>query len=55
MDIDWLDEGRKVSDEVMFHIRIMAVHAVRVLGLSPELIAKAPRPTILIVRVFTVG
>lgn len=41
MNVDWLDDGRKIPDEVMFHIRIMAVHAVRVLGLSPELIAKA--------------
>jgi transposase len=41
MNVDWLDDGRKVPDDVMFHIRILAVHAVRVLGLSPELIAKA--------------
>jgi hypothetical protein len=39
MNVDWLDDGRKVPDAVMFHIRIMAVYAVRVLGLSPELIA----------------
>ena len=41
MNVDWLNDGRKISDNVMFHIRIMAIHAVRVLGLSPELIAKA--------------
>jgi len=41
MDIDWLADGRKIPDDVMYHIRIMAVHAVRVLGLSPELIAVA--------------
>ena len=41
MNVDWLDDGRKVPDDVMFHIRIMAIHAVRVLGFSPELIAKA--------------
>lgn len=41
MNIDWLSDGRKIPDEVMCHIRIMAVHAVRVFNLSPELIAKA--------------
>lgn len=41
MNVDWLDDGRKVPDDVMYPMRIMAVHAVRVLGLSPELIAKA--------------
>lgn len=41
MTIDWLADGRKIPDEVMFYLRIMAVHAVRVLGLSPELIAQA--------------
>ncbi len=41
MNIDWLDDGRKIPDDVMFHIRIMAVHAVRVLDFSPELIATA--------------
>jgi len=41
MNTDWLDDGRKIPDDVMFYIRIMAVHAVRVLGLSPELVAKA--------------
>lgn len=41
MNTDWLNDGRKVPDNVMFHLRVMAVHAVRVLGFSPELIAKA--------------
>lgn len=41
MNVDWLADGRKIPDEVMYYIRIMAVHAVRVLGLSPELIATA--------------
>jgi transposase len=41
MNTDWLADGRKIPDEVMCHIRIMAVHAVRTLGLSPELIAGA--------------
>lgn len=46
MNIDWLDDGRKEPDEVMFPIWIMAVHAVRAVGL----IAKACH--FLIVRVF---
>jgi transposase len=41
MNTDWLADGRKIPDEVMFYTRIMAVHAVRVLGLSPELVSKA--------------
>lgn len=41
MNIDGLADGRKIPDEVMFYICIMAVHAVRVEGLSPELIATA--------------
>jgi len=53
MNIDWLDDGRKEPDEVMFPIWIMALHAVRVVGLSPGLIAKVCH--FLIVRVFTVG
>ena len=39
MDIDWINDGRKIPDEVMFYIRRMAVNAVRVLGESPELVA----------------
>lgn len=36
MNLDWLDDGRKIPDHVMLYIRVMAVHAVRVLGQSPE-------------------
>ncbi|MDO9048745.1 MAG: hypothetical protein Q7U66_13570 [Methylobacter sp.] len=50
MNIDWLADGRKIPDDVMYFIRRMAVNAIRVLGQSPEKIAK---PIILIVRVFT--
>lgn len=41
MDTDWLKDGRKIPDEVMWYIRVMAVHAVRVLDQSPERIAEA--------------
>lgn len=41
MNIDWLNDGRKIPDDAMLYIRVMAVHAVRVLGLSPEFVAKA--------------
>lgn len=41
MNTDWLTDGRKIPDDVMHHIRIMAVQAVRFFGLSPELVAKA--------------
>lgn len=40
MNIDWLTDGRKIPDDVMYYIRIMAVHAIRTQGLSPELVAK---------------
>ena len=40
MNMDWLEDGRKIPDEVMFFIRRMAVNAVRVLGKSPELVAE---------------
>lgn len=40
MNFDWLNDGRKIPDEVMFYIRVMAVHAVRVLGQSPEDVIK---------------
>jgi len=40
MNWDWLEDGRKIPDEVMLYIRAMAVYAVRVLGLSPETVAK---------------
>lgn len=41
MNTDWLKDGRKIPDSTMYYIRIMAVNAVRILGLSPETIAKA--------------
>lgn len=41
MNFDWLDDGRKIPDGVMYYVRAMAVNAVRVLGQSPEAIAKA--------------
>jgi transposase len=41
MNFDWLNDGRKIPDGVMYYIRVMAVYAIRVLGQSPEVIAKA--------------
>lgn len=41
MNFDWLNDGRKIPDDVMFYIRAMAVNAVRILGQSPETIAQA--------------
>ena len=41
MSIDWLADGRKIPDDVMYFIRRMAVNAIRVLGQSPEKIAEA--------------
>lgn len=40
-DLDWLNDGRKIPDDVMYYIRVMAVNAVRKLGFGPEEIAKA--------------
>lgn len=40
MNLEWLTDGRKIPDEVMFYIRVMAVHAVRELGQSPEVVIK---------------
>jgi transposase len=40
MNMDWLKDGRKIPDDVMFYIRRMAVNAVRKLGHSPEKIAE---------------
>lgn len=40
MNYDWLEDGRKIPDDVMYYIRAMAVNAIRVLGHSPEVIAK---------------
>lgn len=41
MDLDWLADGRKIPDDVMHYIRIMAVYAIRFLKVSPEIIAEA--------------
>ncbi|BBL76769.1 IS630 family transposase [Methylomagnum ishizawai] len=41
MNLDWLKDGRKIPDDVMYYIRVMAVNAIRVLGHGPEEIAKA--------------
>lgn len=41
MSLDWLNDGRKIPDDVMYYIRVMAVNAVRMLGLGPEEVAKA--------------
>ena len=42
MTPEWLEDGRKVPDDVMYYIRKMAVYyAVRVLGQSPEKVAEA--------------
>ena len=40
MNLDWINDGRKIPDNVMLHIRVIAVHAVRVLGQSPEDVIK---------------
>lgn len=40
MNTDWLKDGKKIPDNVMYYIRIMAVNAIRVLGHSPEKIAE---------------
>jgi len=41
MTPEWLEDRRKVPDDVMYYIRRMAVYAVRVLGQSPEKVAEA--------------
>lgn len=41
MNTDWLEDGRKIPDDAMWYIRVMAVNAIRGLGQSPEVIAKA--------------
>ena len=41
MNFDWLADGRKIPDDVMYYIRVMAVNSARALGQSPEVIAKA--------------
>ena len=40
MNVDWLKDGRKIPDNVMLYIRVMAVYAVRELGQSPALVHK---------------
>jgi transposase len=40
MNTEWLDDGRKIPDDVMYYLRAMAVYAVRVLGYSPEIVYK---------------
>jgi hypothetical protein len=37
---EWLEDGRKIPDEVMGYIRKMAVQAVRERGQSPEVVAQ---------------
>ena len=39
MNYEWLSDGRKIPDDVMHYIRVMAVYAVRTLGHSPEIVA----------------
>jgi transposase len=39
MNTDWLLDARKIPDDVMRYFRMKAVYAVRVLGLSPEVVA----------------
>ncbi len=41
MKTDWLKDGRKIPDDVMHYIRQMAVYAVRILNMSPAIVAKA--------------
>jgi hypothetical protein len=52
MNFEWINDGRKIPDDVMYYIRVMAVNSVRVLGQSPEVIA---RPITSIALVFTAG
>jgi transposase len=39
-DEEWMQDGRKIPDEVMGYIRKMAVQAVRERGQSPEVVAE---------------
>jgi transposase len=41
MNTEWLADGRKIPDDVMYFVRRMAVNAIRILGQSPEIIAEA--------------
>jgi transposase len=40
MKPDWLSDGRLIPDEVMSHLRKIAVHAVEEMGYSPEDVIK---------------
>lgn len=40
-DKDWLEDGRKIPDDVMSYLRKMVVYAVKELGISPEIVAEA--------------
>jgi len=50
---EWLKDGRKIPDHVMYYIRGMAVYAIRELGHSPQPTAQRllPKRTISIVIV----
>ena len=52
MNFDWINDGRKIPDDVMYYIRVMAVNSVRVLGQTRKL---SPRPITSIMLVFTAG
>jgi transposase len=39
-DKEWLEDGRKIPDEIMSHVRKMAVYAVKEKGESPETVAR---------------
>lgn len=41
MNFDWIKDGRKIPDDGMYYIRVVAVNSVCALGQSPEIIAKA--------------
>lgn len=40
MKPSWLSDGRRIPDEVMSYLRVLAVHAVRARGESPEVIVR---------------
>lgn len=41
MTPEWLDDGRKVPDDVMYYPRRMAVYAAHMLGQGTEKVAEA--------------
>jgi hypothetical protein len=53
MNFDWINDGRKIPDDVMYYIRVMAVNSVRVLGQKARKLS--PWPITSIVRAFTAG